>query len=90
MLDPKQPSSQQVQLQPDLAADLLSLGRRRKACIYEGEQHPIPWCQGPTSQKPKPLAQMATDFCPLKHSLPWQEKVAQTFSWKRKWRGGEG
>lgn len=43
VLDPKQPSSQQVRLQPDSAADLLSPGRRRKACIYEGEQHPNPW-----------------------------------------------
>ena len=64
MLDPKQPSSQQVQLQPYLAADLLSLGRRRKACIYEAEGErpafmkenntPILGARGPPHRSPSP------------------------------------
>lgn len=92
MLDPRQPGSQKAQRQPDSAGDLLHLGRRR-AAVLRKDSTPIPGAfQEPTSQKSKPSGHMATAFCPLKQLLPWQEKVAQIFPWKRvegRVRGGE-
>lgn len=68
-------------------ADPLCPGRRRKACSAEGGHHlNLGALQGRTSQKAKPSGHTVTVFCPLKQSLPWREKVAQTVPWKRKWR----
>lgn len=68
-------------------ADPLCPGRWRKACSAEGGHHlNLGALQGRTSQKAKPSGHTVTVFCPLKQSLPWREKVAQTVPWKRKWR----